>query len=251
MCSIPEFQLPNSINEVTAFFNENANGSFIYHGTCQIYHEEICKKGFAGCYSIFKNNELQELVKLLSRLGMSDGIQYNQSPKHRIEKYIFESKSPSLSFTFSAYEAFYYASEIRKGGQIFMAIRDALNWIQWGDFQVNADEKALITTLNGRIKEITKSKGSVYCVAVDTGVLKNLRHYDAVNDVSRMFDAVKYTGKRIPAKKIIGVIHLDVDYIPNHYLIKEYANQIKSNSSKFFNSLVFKLKKERLTGRRK
>ncbi len=242
---ITEYPFPISETDVSTLFNEETNDLYIYHGTCQIYHEGICKNGFAGCYSIFTNHELESLVKLLATLGMTDGDHNNRSVKYRIQKYIYENKSPSLSFTFSAYEAFYYASELRKGGQIFMAIQDALNWIQQGNFELDEIGNKIIQELNRRIKQITISKGSVYCISVDKEVLNNLQHIDAMNDVSNRFDAAKYTGLNIPVENIRGVIHLDSDYIPNYTLIKKISDQIKANSTNKSASLVFQLKRKK------
>ena len=246
MSPIIKLNLPLDHDINSNIFPEDfVSGPTIYHGICEIYDKSIEEKGFITGYTPFRNEQLEFLVRILERLGMGDGTASSKSPKHRISKYLMQRSIAPLSFTFSAYESLFYASDERKGGQIFMAVRDAINWVRWGISQLLEDEEILINELERRRIEILHSRGAVYAISVDEALLKDLKHGPAANDVVKTFEAAMFYGTAIPVKNIKAVIYVPIDFIPNHAIVKSSSVDTKYKSTNDMKSLVFKLKRNK------
>lgn len=244
MCQIREFQLPAVVNNEHSIFDNTINSDFvIYHGTCALYDENISENGFVCGYSPFQNNEINELIALLERLGMADSTNMELSIKQRLQGYLVRRDTSPLSFTYSAMEALYYATEERKGGQIFCAVKDRVNWIENQENELSETEIILLDNLRYRIRQVLESNGCVYAINVNQELFGQLSYADAINDVSRRFYAANLNSGNIPIRLFLGRLIVPPNFICDFELIQKCSSNIMSKAASLENSLVFQLRK--------
>lgn len=246
MPPIIEYELPKDYAKNLNLFPEIViAGHTIFHGTCEIYANDIGNNGFVRGYTPFESDQLQLLIDILTRIKLPSGNDSVKPLSQRISNYLMRRSTAPLSFTFSAYESIYYACEGRRGGQIFMAISDATKMIRENGISLSQEEINLINELERRIAEVLNSRGAVYAISVEDNLRKKLEHQDALNDVAKAFDAASFIGNSIPVENIKGVIFIPNDFTPNNELIVSAAADIKNKSATDTKSLVFQLKRSR------
>lgn len=246
MCHINEFQLPENLNIDSIFFENAINNEFvIYHGTCVLYNDNISQNGFVCGFSPFQNNEIPDLIALLNRLGMDDGINKNWSIKKRLKGYLDRRSTAPLSFTYSALEALYYATEVKKGGQIFCAVNDAINWIENVENELSETDNTLLNILRTRVRQVLESNGCVYAINVNQELFGQLSYADAFNDISNTFCAANLSSGNILTSFILGRLIVPPDYICDQELIRQSSNNIKGKAISLTKSLVFQLRKQK------
>lgn len=241
MCAIPEFHLPENLEQnLDILPQELLNDECIaFHGSSMLYADDVQENGLSRGGTPFPQEQGELIVGILDELEMPPRIDNRASPQIRIQGYLDNRGQSPLSFAFTAYEALYYATEARKGGQIYMAIRDAINWIDENHpdfYRMNELE-----LLRGLLAEAENSMGCVYAVNFCAVGCDQIAGEDAFNDVAGTFYCLRSRNQNIPAGHIIAKIIVPVDYVVDRGMINLAKNKTKNKRMYNKQSLAYRL----------
>ncbi len=209
----------NPSNNLNLFPLELMEGKKVFHGTSSIYCNQIEQKGFQTGWSPFEGSQGTEFIGMLSDLGMPDTIGDDLSSRITINRYLENRKKSSLSFAFRGYEALFYSTGLRRGGQIYLGIQNALNWIDENDLKLNEQQQLLYDNLFSKIQEIQESRGCIYLL--DLEEVNAVSYGVAINDIAGSFKAAFFREGFISSSRIIGKMFVPKEYVfDNDLLIK-------------------------------
>ena len=218
----------NPTNNLNLFPLNVVVGNIVFHGTSSIYCDYIEANGFERGWSPFDENQGNEFVQMLSDLGMQDYIENKNSSRLSIRRYLENRKVSSLSFAFGGYEALFYATNLRLGGQIYLDIQNALSWIDKNELKLNDKQQSLYDIFYLKIKELHESKGCIYLL--DFNKENDIFYGDAYNDIAGSFQAAFFNGVLIDPSRIIGKMFIPKDYRLDNDLLKSSVKNTKINS---------------------
>lgn len=245
MCdTITEFNFPkNIISNYLLFPSQLFQNDLLFYGTSVLHLESICNQGLIQGYMPFQNNELNDLINLLEHYELQ--TKEIENLKNTISDYVRRKTNEDehgldITMAYTPYEALYYATGLKKGGQIFTQINNALNLLD--NRELTEQESNLTRELRQLIITYEESDGLV--LAIEVNNLDLFENYLASNEHFRGigFNAVKFIGQSIGVRDIIGrtTVANDINIVPE--ILKHFA---EVNRRDLFqeneDSLIFRL----------
>lgn len=207
---------------------------YAFHGTSEIYCCDIETKGFQRKWSPCKLEKFNLLIWYLEKVGLPDIESSEKTLVKRLQGYIDRRETSPLCFTYTGYESLFYATDLRKGGQIFKAINEAIKYIESHRVKLNLLQLFLFKfqffKLKRRIKKLKNSRGCIYLVRFDENDLNFLEDNGAINPYSKgKFRCLHSHLDNIPPNNIIAKMYIGAEEKENGEI---YMSAINSSRQK-------------------
>jgi len=224
---------------------------YAFHGTSEIYSKDIELKGFQRKWMPTNEATFLKLIKCLDQIGVPEILDNGHpSIRTRLNNYLLRRTSSPLSFTYTGYESLFYATDLRKGGQILMGIREAFDLIE-GWHKENKKYlrlflfKLSFIKLYYLLRRVKQKKGCIYIVEFEPEDLGMLKHSQAVNAFGAFF-CIQTSIEIISPRKIIGKIVIENNITVNTEIymsaIVETRNKMQRRGTLAFRLLENKLR---------